>query len=159
MEEGGKKLEAEKSSSLTGAEESSKETKSILFVCYGNTCRSPMAEGLARKMLGKEYVVSSAGISPAFSGAQPDAISVMRETFGVNISTHRTRNISSLDLDRYDLIVALDLYVYETLKKRYALGEKRLILWEIEDPFGQNEEKYRNVCRKLSELIQATLCE
>lgn len=66
----------------------------LLFVCYGNTCRSPMAEGLAKKILEYKAQVESDGLAPVFDGATPETITVMRELFQVDISTHQTRNVA-----------------------------------------------------------------
>jgi protein-tyrosine phosphatase len=62
----------------------------ILFVCSGNTCRSPMAKALAEKLLGDSAHVESAGID-AFGGegATQEAIQVLRER-DINIQAHRS---------------------------------------------------------------------
>ena len=73
----------------------------ILFVCGGNTCRSPMAAGLAGKMLGRVARVESAGIDAGGQKATPEAILVMREC-GIDIFGHQARDISSVPLNSYD---------------------------------------------------------
>jgi protein-tyrosine-phosphatase len=118
--------------------------KKILFVCYGNTCRSPMAEGIARKVLAGGFVVESAGTSPVYDGAQPEAIQVVLELFGEDISRHKTRHVRDVQLDGFDYIVALDSLVFEVLKKSYELPEEKLLWWEIIDPFGNGLEDYKN---------------
>jgi len=65
----------------------------ILFVCYANMCRSPMAEGLARKELQDLADVESAGTHTWSGSAAPDAVAVMRSEFGIDISLHRSRNV------------------------------------------------------------------
>ena len=124
-----------------------KPGQSFLFVCYGNTCRSPMAEGLARKLLGEEVRVESAGLAPAFEGAQPEAVEVMDDLYGVDISGHDTHDVFTLSLEDYQWIIALDAYVHETLKVRFpGLGE-RLFLWDIDDPYGRPRRAYEQSAR------------
>ena len=98
-------------------ENSESRIPKVLFVCYGNTCRSPMAEGLAKKMLGNRAEVESAGLMPMFEGAASEAVAVMSELFDLNISQHRPRDISELSLGDYDHIIVLDTYVHNTLSK------------------------------------------
>ena len=58
-----------------------KKNQSILFICYGNVCRSPMAEGLAKKKFLNNVQIESAGLAPVFDAASPEAVEVMREFF------------------------------------------------------------------------------
>ncbi len=129
----------------------------VLFVCYGNTCRSPMAEGLARKMLGDKVRVESAGLMPMFESAAPDAVAVLRELYDVDISHHRPRDITSLSLGDYDHIIVLDSYVYHTIDKYAKDLSDRLILWETEDPYGQDKEAYERVAKWLEAHLREHL--
>ena len=87
----------------------------ILFVCFGNICRSPMAEGLARDIAARCYPgarslvrVSSAGV-----GAQdgnpptPEAVEAMAER-GIDISSHRARKVTAEILAAADLVLAME---------------------------------------------------
>ena len=85
---------------------------SVLFVCLGNICRSPLAEGALRQAAerrGVELVIDSAGTGGWHAGEPPDAraISTAR-TKGVDISGQRARQVTLEDFNRFDLIVALD---------------------------------------------------
>ena len=134
-----------------------KPGQSFLFVCYGNTCRSPMAEGLARKLLGEGVRVESAGLAPAFEAAQPEAIEVMEDLYEVDISGHRTRDVSAFSLEETHWIIALDAYVYEALKERFpGLGE-RLVFWDIDDPFGRPRRAYEQSARLIEYCINKFL--
>ena len=81
--------------------------RSILAVCSGNTCRSPMAEAIARSLLGNSTLVESAGLD-ALEGkcANKKAVTVMKE-MGLDIEAHRTRNIGSVDANTFDMVVAM----------------------------------------------------
>ena len=95
-------------------------TVRVLFVCYGNVCRSPMAEGIARKMFGNLVEAESAGTG-AMNGraASPNAIEIVRSNFGVDLSRHRSRNVSEVPLDDFDYIVPMDDSVDEDLRGMY----------------------------------------
>ncbi len=84
----------------------------ILFVCTGNTCRSPMAEGIFKDMLKKNNItninVSSAGIS-VFPGehANEKAIAALKEK-GINIEEHRAKQLAD-EINKADLILTMTL--------------------------------------------------
>ena len=131
--------------------------KSLLFVCYGNTCSSPMAEGLARRRLGTSVSLGSAGLSPYHFGAQREAVRVMEELFGVDISGHVTRSLSEIELEEFDWIFVLDGFVYEHLRRHLPEIRSRLVAWPIDDPFGQNLEAYRDSGKTLARLFDKKL--
>jgi protein-tyrosine phosphatase len=87
-------------------------TVSILFVCMGNICRSPLAEGALRteaERLGLDVEVDSAGTGGWHAGEPPDrrAIAAARRN-GVDIGHLKARKVTRADFDRFDHIVALD---------------------------------------------------
>lgn len=83
-----------------------------MFVCTGNTCRSVMSEGLARKILARKGVadsikVISAGIAPVQgSPATPEAVAVMKEK-GINLTHHKAQILSSELIREADLILTM----------------------------------------------------
>jgi protein-tyrosine-phosphatase len=101
--------------------------------------------------------VESAGISPSFPGAQPEAVQVMQDLFGIDISQHATRNIIDLEVDRFDWIIVLDPYVYEAVKTKYRWASNLLHMWDIDDPFGKNVEDYKKCARLIQHYIQKSL--
>lgn len=118
----------------------------ILFVCTGNTCRSPMAEGLFKKMLAEKNIdninCSSAGLF-AMTGDEVTLNSVKAcERFGVDISAHRARRITSYILDETDKFVCMTSEHAATLSM-YVPSEKVTVLGGgIPDPFGGDLELY-----------------
>jgi len=85
---------------------------SILFVCLGNICRSPLAEGALRaeaQRRGLDLIVDSAGTGDWHAGEPPDerAVAVAARN-GVDISPLRARQVTRADFTRFDHIVALD---------------------------------------------------
>ncbi len=102
--------------------------KSILFVCLGNICRSPIAEGVARKLIeqgGHQITVDSAGTGNWHVGEAPckHSVTVARNN-GVDISRLRARQVTKADFKTFDLIVALDASNYRDLK---AMGCQNLV--------------------------------
>lgn len=87
-------------------------TVSILFVCMGNICRSPLAEGAFRAeadRLGLDVEVDSAGTGGWHAGEPPDARAIAAaRRGGVDIAHLRARKVARADFDRFDHIVALD---------------------------------------------------
>ena len=80
------------------------DKKTIYFICTGNSCRSQMAEGWGKKILGKDWNVYSAGIET--HGVNPKAIEAMKEV-DIDISNHTSDLIDSDILKQSDLVVTL----------------------------------------------------
>ncbi len=126
------------------------ETPAILFVCTGNICRSPMAEGAFREAasrLGVEAAADSAGLGAWHVGEPPDrrARAVARAG-GVDIDGLRGRQVEAADFHRFDMIVALDhghLCGLERLRPAGARASLSLLLdhvpgregREVADPY------------------------
>lgn len=85
---------------------------SVLFVCSGNICRSPTAEGILRKRVGElglDVVVDSAGTHGYHVGDAPDPRSVRAaERRGYSIANLKARKLSTENFERFDFVVALD---------------------------------------------------
>ena len=96
-------------------------TLRIVFVCTGNICRSPTAEGVLRRMaaargLADQLEVGSAGLEGWHAGAPPDARSQAHaRRRGVDLSALRARHFSSKDFATHDLVIALDTGHHEQL--------------------------------------------
>lgn len=117
----------------------------ILFVCTGNTCRSPMAEGLFRK-LAPEHQCQSAGLS-AVPGqpASPQAVLCCGE-LGADISGHRSRQLTRGELPDWDMFFPMTRAHGAVLESAGVPPEKLYYPSEIADPYGGNIDVYR-ACR------------
>lgn len=96
----------------------------VLFVCMGNICRSPTAEGVFRRVLADrapdlEVEIDSAGTHSYHIGNPPDrrAIEAARRR-GIDLSPLRARQVSREDFERFDLILAMDEENLEELRRR-----------------------------------------
>ena len=103
----------------------------VLFVCIGNSCRSPMAEGWANHL---GLTAASCGTSGATSVA-PHSVAVMAER-GIDISGHKPRLTSEFDAADWDLVISMGCGV-ECSDPRIDKD------WEIPDPYQDSIEKYR----------------
>ena len=130
---------------------------SILFICYGNACRSPIAEGLAKLLIGDKIRIESAGLAPILNGATHDAIEVLQEQYDIDISHHIAKSVADTSLDFFEHIVVLDAYVFEALKNRYPSISDTFTLWDIEDPFGQDTSTFQKTAETIKNLIEKHL--
>lgn len=129
----------------------------ILFVCYGNKCRSPMAEGIAKKMLKGKAYVESAGIAAWGRNASEEAIKVMRNEFDIDISGHNPTDVKNLLLNNFDYIVTMDSYIDTIIKKSYPIESNKIISWNINDPYGKSIDDYKECAVKLQTKIKNIL--
>ncbi len=117
---------------------------SVLFCCDHNAVRSPMAEGLMKKLYGQEAYVQSAGVHNDLE-IDGFAVAVCQE-MGVELARHRSRSFDEMqqwgdDLSGFDLIVALS-----PASQRHALEQTRYYhldveYWPILDPTGLGETR------------------
>jgi protein-tyrosine-phosphatase len=120
----------------------------ILFVCSGNTCRSPMAAAIAARRFGTAVLTRSAGIACGSEmRAAVNAVEIMAER-GVDISMHRSTDIETVDLEEFDIVVALTPAIAHELR-RVNRNLRSLVEWDIPDPYGRNLEIYRKTADAL----------
>ena len=94
--------------------------KSILFVCLGNICRSPLAEGIAKEYVKQNNLdikISSAGTGDWHINESPHKSSIkIAHLKGIDISNQRARQVTKEDFETFDLIVGLDDSNIQNLK-------------------------------------------
>ena len=95
--------------------------KRVLILCTGNSARSQMAEGLLRRDAGDRFEVESAGTKPSF--VRPEAVAVMKE-LGIDISGHRSKNVSEFDGQHFDYVITVCDNARETCPVFFGPAEK-----------------------------------
>jgi L-threonylcarbamoyladenylate synthase len=129
----------------------------VLFVCTGNTCRSPMAEHLFRKWAGSgsQWEATSAGVA-AMDGqpASEGAIHALAER-DLDLSAHRSRRLAGALIDEADLVVVMTQSHKQVVLQRFPRAANRVVLLnefnprrlgeDVPDPFGMKAEVYRAI--------------
>ena len=102
----------------------------VLFVCTGNSGRSPMAEALLRHRAGARVTAASAGTRP--KPLHPDAVAVMRDRYRIDIAGHRPTPVETVADARFDYVVSLCDKAREACPE--FRGRPGLIHWSLPDP-------------------------
>ena len=150
------------------------EIYTILFVCTGNTCRSPMAEGALRMLLEKERPgkarVMSAGISAASGFPATMYGAEAAKMWSVDLSRHQSQALTTRLIEEADLIFGLSQeHVREILRLSPAAG-KRTYLFKnfpdlsplgepVDDPIGQSLDRYNETFLEIGEYLGKYLPE
>ena len=148
---------------------SMKPISSILFVCLGNICRSPLAEGVFRAVWaergrGRDMLLDSAATSGWEVGSAPDPRSIaVAMRHGIDISGQRARKVRREDFSRFDLILGMDRSNVADLKAlapardrvhlflEFAHGQAR----DVPDPYYDGPEAFAEVYRMIREASEA----
>lgn len=147
----------------------------VLFVCLGNICRSPTAEGVFRHKvreagLEERIEIDSAGTGDWHVGKAPDArtrAAALRR--GYDLSSLRARQVSVADFSRYDLVLAMDNANLRDLKRlRGSSGQAELDLFlrryeleidEVPDPYYGGEDGFEQVLDLVERACDGLLTE
>ena len=146
------------------------ENMKILFVCTGNTCRSPMAEAIFNHLSlqsGKEHFSSSAGVSVFMPQPLSKKSSVALNKIGINDFHHISHSLDSLDIENCDLVLTMTSSHKFAVKnafpkhknKVYTLKEKAYGLdSDIADPYGMEQDVYDSCAQEIKNAIERLLC-
>ena len=140
----------------------------ILFVCLGNICRSPLAEGVLKlkaKKAGLNWLIESAGTNGYHVGEPPHHFSQKIASLnGINICNQRARRFKAADFDKYDKIYAMAEDVIDEMKmiagKKFNSDKADLFMnelypgsnREVPDPWYGPEAGYHKVYKMIDEV-------
>jgi protein-tyrosine phosphatase len=117
----------------------------VLFVCLGNICRSPTAEGVVRAIAAREFPglaieVDSAGTADYHVGEPPDRRSIAAARHrGYDIAVHRARQVTAADFSNFDYVLAMDRANLAELERIKARGRAHVGLFMAFAPGAEGE--------------------
>lgn len=137
----------------------------ILFICSGNICRSPMAEGYLRYSIPPKYktkvqITSAGTLGIENSPASFESVKVMQEQ-GIDISSHRSSGLSAQKVSNSDLILTMAKEHFDYIKNTFNPPQKKLHLLgefgtaspceynSIPDPIGSDMDTYKECQKKI----------
>ena len=144
----------------------------LLFVCLGNICRSPLAEGIMKHKIaeqGLDWEVDSAGTGGWHAGDLPDSRSIqVAQKHGVDLTYQRARKLRSIDYEAFDKIYVMDSMNYQDVKRLANEDEYHkieLIMNEVEphrninvpDPYYGEGDGFEHVFQMLDRACDAII--
>lgn len=129
----------------------------VLCLCYGNICRSPLAERHIRAQAAERGLdgisVDSAGLRATEGRSSPDDAVRVADELGVDLSDHRSKPVTSELLEWSDVVFVMDLLNYHHLRQGFGDqdGKTRFLGvydgdgYEITDPYGEGVDRFRSL--------------
>jgi low molecular weight protein-tyrosine phosphatase len=148
----------------------------LLFVCLGNICRSPMAEGVFRRVAEQQgalhlFDIDSAGLGDWHVGQAPDSrAQTAAQNRGIDISGQSARQIASADYERFDLLLAMDGSNYQELVQLAPSDARHKIrrfldfaphagTADVPDPFFGGAEGFNHALDLIEQAARGLLAE
>ena len=148
---------------LQSFRDSGKQPRNILFLCYGNICRSPVAEKLCQRLMPRADV-TSAGFYPQERRTTPTNVQRAAQTIGVDLSAWSSRRVSQELVDRSDLVVLLDLRNFRDYRRAFPSNENKVSFLglfldppqvDITDPYDKSDSETLGIMRLIETATRA----
>lgn len=125
------------------------KTKYIAFVCTGNTCRSPMAEGIFNDIAKEKCInvrAESFGINTVTGADVSEKSKLVCQEINIDISALTATAVGDADLSKYDAFYCMSNEHAQILNLYYKVDAEKIFVLNISDPYGGDVDIYRN-CR------------
>lgn len=150
-----------------------RNSRSFLFICLGNICRSPFAEHIARHLVNGALTVDmrfdSAGLRVREATPSPENAIEAAEAFGVDLRGHKSKALDREMLDAVDVTLAMEPRHIEALEEQFPDYREKFFLlplfdtkeakrkgfkaYNIEDPFGRDLQDFRDCYRRIQQCV------
>lgn len=127
---------------------------SVTFVCYGNACRSQMAEAWARHYGAEHVLAQSAGVHPL--GEVTLETQVVMAEKGVSLEGHYSKGLDAIDWGQVDAVVNMTPYPTAALVSGFS---GRRVTWKVADPFLESVNFYRTIRDELERRVRVLIEE
>ena len=121
--------------------------RKVLFVCVGNTCRSQMAEALARHFHRDTIEASSAGVSPFGRIVDPTRTVLLER--GISLGAQYSKGLREAPAEKVHLVVNMS-----GMPGKSLFASSRVLDWDVGDPYGENLSVYREICDTIEERLR-----
>jgi protein-tyrosine-phosphatase/predicted ATP-grasp superfamily ATP-dependent carboligase len=138
-----------------------KGAKSALFICYGNICRSPLAEQKARQM-GLFERIASSGFHAKAGRESPEHALAAAQGMGLDLTPHRSQTLNAEQLARADVVFVFDLENFKMMREQhpgamhkvFLLGTANRLKGEIADPWGHSAQTFVSCYRTIAQCLE-----
>ena len=138
-----------------------KDNRYIACVCTGNTCRSPMAEGIFNKLAVEKKIdvtAESFGIATVMGMDVSDNSKIACMEIGVDLSGHTSTAVNDIDLDKYEKFYCMSQSHANMLSEFFLIPVSKIVVLNVSDPYGGDIGVYRKcrdeILKSVEEIIK-----
>ncbi len=135
---------------------------SVLMVCVGNICRSPMAEAMLAERVSESYPqlkIASAGVGALVNHQADQTAQELMEEMGIDLASHRAQQLSSELLSEYDLVLVMEEDHIQAVHDILPAARGRVHLlgkwsdFEIPDPYRQPRQEFESALELIERAV------